>query len=893
MRRRLSTPPVSWPTLGLFFVLLGFGQTVCVPGVNSEDIAAANRRIGDGLVALYDFSATSGPVVSDRSGVGEPLDLQVTDLRGVSRREGALEVRGKTLIWSSGPANKIIEAVRRSGELSIEAWVRPANAKQEGPARIVTLSKNTSERNFTLGQERDRFDVRLRATKTSGNGMPSISSPSRSLNSQIMHVVYTRDRDGRARIYINGRPAADGQVNGDLTGWDRSHRFALANEMTADRPWQGTYFLVAVYSRALAAGEIAEHFKAGHESSPAPEIAERRQARYFEREIAPLLARHCLECHDSVTKKGGLDLSRKKAAFAGGESGDAIVPGKSAASLLWEQVESDEMPKERPLLTGEEKAALKKWVDEGATWSTAFEVIDPTIYASEGRADQLWIQRLTRAEYIETVRSALGVDVTNEAREILPPDLRADGFSNTAYNLAVDLKHVDAYARLAEIIVGRLDVKAFAARFSKSQRLTDDDMRKLIAEMGKWLLRGPLGEREIVTYRGISTTVAATGGDFEEAVSFVIEAMLQSPRFIYRIENQRGDGSAWPVGQHELASRLSYILWGGPPDAELMRAADRGELADRDRVEQQVRRMLADPRAIDRSVQFLYEWLDLGRLDNLKPDEKKFPYWNPKLAEDMRDETLTFFKEIAWKQQRPLADLFNADVTFVTPELAKHYGLSQADRATADKTPARFDLSSVPGRGGLLTQGSVLTVGGDEASMVTRGLFVLRNVLRGTVKDPPPCVDTTPVPTKEGRTQRGIAEGRIANAACGGCHVKFEPLAFGLEKFDGLGAYHDQDEHGNRLRDDGQILVPGAAKPVAYQSSAELMDLLADSDRVRETMTWKIAQFALGRPIVAADVPILKQIHSSAQAEGGTYVSVISSLVLSDLVQLSRTEMTQ
>jgi len=330
---------------------------------------------------------------------------------------------------------------------------------------------------------------------------------------------------------------------------------------------------------------------------------------------------------------------------------------------------------------------------------------------------------------------------------------------------------------------------------------------------------------------------------------------------------------------------MSYILWGGPPDRELMRAADEGELYERSAVEKQVNRMLQDPRAVERSSQFIAQWLNLARLSNLNPNRKKFPKWNDTLAADMREETLAFFKDVAWKQNRPISDLLNAQMTYATPRLAEHYGLKSKGPGLV-----RYDLSTVPARGGLLTQGSVLTIGGDDASMVTRGLFVLHDVLRGMVKDPPPGLDTTPVPAKPGLSQRRISERRIANVSCGACHSKFEPLAFGLEIFDGLGAFNDQDEHGNELRDDGEILFPGAAKPVKYQSSAELMDLLAESDRVRETLTWKVTQFALGRPLAAADARTVGQIHTAAQKNGGTYSSLISAIVMSDLVQLTRTE---
>jgi len=858
---------------------------VAVAGADSS----GPPRVVVGLAALYTFDSGSGDTVRDRSAGGQPLDLTIEEPSAVQWQEGALVVRSATKISSSRPAKKIIDAAKRSNATTLEAWVRPANDKQTGPARVVSLSADTGQRNVTLGQEARQFHTRLRTTATDSNGLPETATPSGTATTRLTHVVFTRDAADNARMYVNGKQQASKKVAGKLANWNGNFPLVLANEATGDRPWLGELYLVAIYSRGLSAGEVAQNFKAGVKpnAQATEQLAALLARQTFETKIAPLLARHCLECHDSASKKGGLDLSRKIAALAGGESGEVIVPGKAAESLLWEQVSSDEMPKETDPMSAQDKTLLREWIDAGAAWS--LDLIDPAVYAHDESADKHWVRRLTVTEYIETVRGAVGVDISKEAREILPPDLRADGFSNTAYNLNVDLKHVEAYARLAEIIVGRMDVLKFATRFSESQLLsTDDTMRQFVEAMGKWLFRGPLEERQITNYSGIATTVASSGGDFKEAVSFIIEAMLQSPRFIYRIENQRGDGTAWPVGEHELASRLSYIIWGGPPDQELVRAAEAGELNDRGRLESQVQRMLQDLRAIDRSSQFIAEWLHLDRLDNMRPDLKRFPKWDAALAADMREETLAFFKDVVWKQNRPLADLFNAPFTYATPRLAEHYGFEPKGTGLS-----RYDLSSVPARGGLLTQGSALTVGGDDASMVTRGLFVLQDVLRGVVKDPPPSVDTTPIHSKPGLSQRHIAEQRMANVACAGCHSKFEPLAYGLERFDGLGAFHEEDEHGNTLRDDGEILFPGAAEPVKFQTSAELMQLLANSERVRKTITWKATQFALGRPLAAADARRIEKIHEAAQQGGGTYASLITAIVTSDLVMTTQTEKTQ
>ncbi|MGK0184674.1 MAG: hypothetical protein ACI9R3_000448 [Verrucomicrobiales bacterium] len=854
----------------------------------------AKARSHAGLQVFYDFGEIEGSLVHDRVGGVHALDLKIENLGAVTRAAGTLTVIGNSIIRSEKPAKRLNAAIKRSGELTIEAWVTAAKTDQNGPARIISLSRNGSERNVTLGQDGAKFDVRLRSTKTNTNGIPSVSAPDGSLTMEPTHVVYTRNRGGTARVYLNGEEVTKGKVAGSLSNWASSYTLALGNEHSKDRVWLGSYHLVAIFSRDLSSAEVRRHFNAGPDAegvSPAPDIpAVDPKVTHFEQKIAPLLANHCLECHDAVTNEGELDFSRKLTAFKGNDEGPVLVAGSLEDSLLWESVESDDMPKNRTSLTDEEKQWVRQWIEDGAVWSK--ETIDPADYA-HGNTSDVWVQRLTLPEYVATVRATVGVDIAKEARELLPPELRADGFSNTAYNLNVDLKRVEAYGRLAEIIVQRMDVKAFADRFEKNRKFTDDDMGKLISKMGKWMLRGPVEEREIIAYRGISTTVASAGGSYDEAVGYIIGAMLQSPRFLYRVEIQRGNGEAFPAGEYELAARISYILWGGPPDRKLLAAAEDGELYDPEATKEQIDRMLKDPRAVERSLLFASEWLNLGRLGNLRPNSEKFPDWDPALAADMREESLAFFKHVVWEQKRPMADLLNAQATFLTPRLARHYGLEVVEVDETSSNLTQYDLTSVPERGGLLTQGSALTVGGDEASMVSRGLFIFHDLLRAVVKDPPPGTDTTSVPTKPGLTQRMVAETRLADQSCSGCHSKFEPFAFGLEKFDGLGAFHELDEHGNALREDGQILFPGDPNPIAFKTSAELMELLARSERVQQNITWKLAQFALGRPLGGNDATTLGEIHQTAKTQGGTYAATVTAIILSDLVQLTRTELAQ
>lgn len=846
-------------------------------GVSAAADAVApdsSARVSNGLLAVWDFDHFDDKYIRDSSGLGSPADFRYPKPReGYRLGEGRLELIVPVMVASRGRSAKISDMIRISGEVTLEAWITPAASNSTSEATVLSISNGRDQRNLHVIQEGDRYRVRFRTSATDERGAPGIASQPGTARAARTHLAFTRDRTGRSRLFVDGRIAAEGEIAGGVEDWEKAN-FSLGNENKAETHWLGAYDLIAVYGRDLSAEEVARNFRAGPDSEP--RSVSENPAHLFETQIAPLLSRRCLICHDSAVRKGGLDLSKKSAAFQGGINGRAIVPGNAAGSLVWLMAEAESMPKGRQPLSAEEKNLLREWIDSGAEWS--YETLDPGVYSRGDRGIGNWVPRLTVSEYIETVRGVLGVDVAKEALETLPPDLRADGFKNTAYNLNVDLGHVQAYARLARSVVARMDVAAFAGDGPELSR-------SRIRSMGERLLRAPVTEHEIDLYAELAAAAVESGVEFEEAAGYVVEAMLQSPRFLYRIEQQRGDGATWPADAHEVANRLSYILWGAAPDEALLDAADSGALLELAEVERQSERMLKDPRAVQRSAEFVSQWLNLDRLANMSPNRERFPGWAPDLAADMRRETLAYFEDLVWKQERPLADLLNAQFSYLTPELAAHYGIESRGPGLR-----RYDLSGVEGRGGILTQGSVLTVGGDDASMVTRGLFVLRDLLFSEVGDPPPGLDTTPVPASPGRSHRQIATERVESPSCGGCHARFEPLAFGLEKFDGLGSRHDVDEHGNVLREDGRILFPGEAEPVEYDTSAEMMDLLAGSPRIRRNLTRKLTQFALGRPLVASDEPSIDRIHEAAEEGGGTYQSLVSAIVASDLVRTTKTE---
>ena len=223
----------------------------------------SGHRVRDGLVVLYDLDEGQGTAVKDRSGVGEPLDLAFKDDGKARWIPGGLAIDSATTILSAGPATKVCAACRATNAFTIEAWLRPANLTQGGPARIVTLSRDPNHRLFTLGQHHAAYHVRFRTTATGANGDSPTLEAADCATTELCHVAYTRDRTGIARFYLNGVQRTTTPILGDLSNWEDGMRFALANELTFDRPWLGELHLVAIYARALSPAEIARNHEAG------------------------------------------------------------------------------------------------------------------------------------------------------------------------------------------------------------------------------------------------------------------------------------------------------------------------------------------------------------------------------------------------------------------------------------------------------------------------------------------------------------------------------------------------------------------------------------------------------------------------------------------------------
>lgn len=261
------------------FVLLHNEQVVAAyksgsswfAALRDSSVIAGPSRVTSGLVVLYEFNEGSGSTVGDTSGVGTPLNLTIDSVPNVTWLSGALRINSGTIVKSSGAGTKVFDALTATDKITIEAWVKPANNTQTGPARIVTLSKDTSKRNFTLGQDADEYITRLRTDdgSTSSNGTPSQDTGTGTLTTSLTHVVFTYDSSTTARkTYIDGSVAVSdtggtGGIAGDFDNWDSSWKFALANELNNNWDWLGEFHLVAIFDRALSASEVSQNFNAG------------------------------------------------------------------------------------------------------------------------------------------------------------------------------------------------------------------------------------------------------------------------------------------------------------------------------------------------------------------------------------------------------------------------------------------------------------------------------------------------------------------------------------------------------------------------------------------------------------------------------------------------------
>jgi hypothetical protein len=370
---------------------------------------------------------------------------------------------------------------------------------------------------------------------------------------------------------------------------------------------------------------------------------------------------------------------------------------------------------------------------------------------------------------------------------------------------------------------------------------------------------------------------ARANGSFEVGIESALSAILVSPNFLFRIE-QDPPGvepkKAYQLPDLELASRLSFFLWSSIPDDELLEIAARGELHSPATLERQTRRMLADPRAQALVTNFASQWLHLRNLDSFTPDGRLFPDFDDNLRQAFRQETELFFESVM-RDDRSVLDLLKSDYTFLNERLSKHYGLSSIQGSRF----RRVAMDSKSGRGGLLRHGSILAVTSyaNRTSPVLRGHWVLANLI-GTPPPPPPgdapaLKDNTVSATLSVRER--LNEHR-ANAACAHCHNMMDPVGFALENFDAVGRWRTVEE-GQAVDASGGL--PDGQKFAGVAGLEE--GLLRRPELFVGTFAEKLLTYALGRGVEPYDAPAVRKIVGAAQAAKYRFSSIIVGVVQS------------
>ena len=380
---------------------------------------------------------------------------------------------------------------------------------------------------------------------------------------------------------------------------------------------------------------------------------------------------------------------------------------------------------------------------------------------------------------------------------------------------------------------------------------------------------------------------ARNGASFDAGIEMGLRAVLVSPEFLFRIEQDpagAAPNSAYRVNDVELASRLSFFLWSSIPDDELLDTAIQGKLRAPGMLERQVRRMLADERSETLVTNFAGQWLYLRNLAASSPDMRLFAGFDDNLREAFRRETELFFDSIM-RENRNVLDLLRADYTFVNERLAKHYGIPNVYGSRF----RRVDLSESEHRGGLLAQGSILTVTSyaNRTSPVIRGKWVLANILGVAPPPPPPGVpalkETAGVEKPVSMRER-MAQHR-ANPACAGCHALMDPIGFSLENYDAIGRWRTH-ESGKPIDAAGGLPDGSKFDGVTGLQKA----LLSHPESFVNTMTEKLLTYSLGRGVEYYDGPAVRKIVRESRDQDYRFSSLVLGIVNSTPFQMRSTQ---
>jgi hypothetical protein len=590
----------------------------------------------------------------------------------------------------------------------------------------------------------------------------------------------------------------------------------------------------------------------------------------YSQDIAPILATYCTGCHGGARPKAGLAL-------------DVIKTDADAADRVkvWhkvvESLRAGEMPpagKKKP--SAAESDRIVRWIEDEMLKVDCTKGHDP---------GAVGLRRLNRTEYKNTIRDLVGIDF--KPTDDFPADDVGYGFDNIGDVLTISPLLMEKYLAAAEQIAELAFKKsATKARLLPRQPGAKDDHQEVARAILEPFVkrayrRTPLPD-EVERIARFVALAEKNGDSFARGVQLAVQATLASPHFLFRVERTpraKGNESVFHVSDYELASRLSYFLWSSMPDDELFSLAESKTLREENHLEQQVRRMLRDPRSRALTDNFAGQWLQIRSVQAATPDKAAYPAFDETLRQAMIRETELFFDAIV-QEDRSVLDFLDADYTFVNERLAKHYGLANVKGPEFRKV----SLTSTPRRG-VLTQASVLTVTSNptRTSPVKRGKWILENILDTPPPPPPPDVPELDDAKELKGSLRQRMEQHRTNALCASCHQRLDPLGFGFENFDGIGRWRERE---GTFAIDASGTLPGGQ---SFKGPLELVSILKGREaEFRRCLSDKLLTYALGRGLEHYDRCAVDDICTAVQREQNRFSSMVLAIVKSEPFQKRR-----
>jgi hypothetical protein len=542
-----------------------------------------------------------------------------------------------------------------------------------------------------------------------------------------------------------------------------------------------------------------------------------------------------------------------------------------------------------------EEQIVRKWAESLASTSdVTLSAAIKRLTDTEGEtAPRQLVRRLTHAQYDNTVRDLLG-DYSRPAARF-PPEDYVDGFKNQLTGQGMPPLLVETYSTAAE----RLALNAFRIGDvnglipCKPSSFSDVKCRDaFVRRFGLRAFRRPLNEDEVKRYATVFSEQARVSRRFNDGARVVVEAMLQSPNFLFHVEA----GPDGKYADYDIASRLSYLLWNSMPDEALFEAAAKGELSTPAGREREARRLLANtPKGREALDQFFEEWLRFDRVVNAV---KSFRYreFTPELALAMAEETRTLLHHLVWND-RNFMDALTADYSFLTSELAELYGVP----APKDQ----FELVKFPPdtqRAGILGQGTFLasTAGPTDTSPTARGIFIRERLLCQHVPPPPPGVITTlpdPLTEDDVKGRRQLMVEHVTNPTCASCHRLMDPIGFGFEHFDAIGRYRQTEAIPVPGRRGGGGGFRGGPPPIqldinaqgeiagipnsSFTGAKQIGAILAESPVCQKCIVRQMFRYSYGRLETNADEKTIDELYGQFKGSGFKFKSLLVALVQS------------